>query len=108
MIFRNSQGIQEHKRNNFEPYEMNGGFVFDLLCIIDRTVVAIAGADYIIIASDSRLTQGYEILSRNVCRLHPLTSRCVLGNSGCWTDMCTLKRILDVEIKEYPIDLFVV
>lgn len=107
-MFRNNQGIQEHKRNNFDPYEMNGGFVFDLVSVTDRTVVAIAGADYIIIASDSRLTQGYEILSRNVCRLHPLTSRCVLGNAGCWTDMCTLKRMLDVEIKEYPIDLFVV
>ena len=100
-MFRNSQGIQERRRNNFDPYEMNGGFVFDLAFVMNRTVVAIAGADYIIIASDSRLTQGYEILSRNVCRLHPLTSRCVLGNAGCWTDMCTLKRMLDVEIKEY-------
>ena len=107
-MFRNSQGIQERRRNNFDPYEMNGGFVFDLGSVMDRTVVAIAGADYIIIASDSRLTQGYEILSHNVCRLHPLTSRCVLGNSGCWTDMCTLKRILDVEIKEYMMYLFVV
>lgn len=65
-----------------------------------RTVVAIAGENYVVIAADTRLTQGYEILSRNVCRLHPLTSRCVLGNAGCWTDMCTLNRLLDMEVKE--------
>ena len=54
-----------------------------------------------IIAADTRLTQGYEILSRNVSRLHTLTSKCVLGNAGCWTDMTTLNRTLDYDIKQY-------
>ena len=64
-------------------------------------MVAIAGKDYVVIAADTRLTQGYEILSRNVSRLHPLTSKCILGNGGCWTDMVTLNRTLDYDIKEY-------
>ena len=64
-------------------------------------MVAIAGNDYIIIAADTRLTQGYEILSRNVSRLHPLTSKCILGSGGCWTDMVTLNRTLDYDIKEW-------
>lgn len=85
---------------------MNGGYVFFFgfgfaWSLMGRTVVAIAGENYVVIAADTRLTQGYEILSRNVCRLHPLTSRCVLGNAGCWTDMCTLNRLLDMEVKEY-------
>ena len=63
--------------------------------------MAIAGKDYVIIAADTRLTQGYEILSRNVSRLHPLTSKCILGNGGCWTDMVTLNRTLDYDIKEW-------
>lgn len=84
---------------------MNGGYVFFFgfgfaRSLMGRTVVAIAGENYVVIAADTRLTQGYEILSRNVCRLHPLTSRCVLGNAGCWTDMCTLNRLLDMEVKE--------
>lgn len=33
-------------------------------------------------------------------RLHPLTSVCVLGNAGCWTDMTTLLRTLEYDIKE--------
>ena len=40
--------------NKFDPYSMNGGLVS-----------AIAGPDYVIIASDTRLSEGYEILSRD-------------------------------------------
>mmetsp|Transcript_25109 Transcript_25109/g.37563 ORF Transcript_25109/g.37563 Transcript_25109/m.37563 type:complete len:479 (+) Transcript_25109:42-1478(+) len=43
----------------FEPYTLNGGLIS-----------AVAGRDYVVIASDTRLSEGYEILSRDY-----LTSR---------------------------------
>ena len=80
---------------------MNGGYEYiELTVIIYRTIVAIAGKDYVVLGGDTRLTQGYEILSRNVSRVHELTQKCVLGSGGCWTDMVTLNRLLDLDIKE--------
>lgn len=40
--------------STFDPYQLNGGLV-----------AAVAGHDYTIVATDTRLTEGYEILSRN-------------------------------------------
>ena len=36
---------------------------------INRNVVAIAGKDYAVIASDTRLTSGYQIYTRNQSKL---------------------------------------
>lgn len=80
---------------------MNGGYEYiEMIFIVYRTIVAIAGKDYVVLGGDTRLTQGYEILGRNVSRVHELTQKCVLGSGGCWTDMVTLNRLLDLDIKE--------
>lgn len=58
----------------FEPYDFNGGCVIFLIFrfIFLRTTVVIAGDDFAIAAGCTRLSTGYEILSRNQSKLAEL------------------------------------
>ena len=75
----------------FSPYNDNGG-----------STVAIAGENYAIVASDTRLTNGgYGILSREQSKLFNLTDKICLGATGCWADVLTLTRLLGARIKMF-------
>jgi len=80
-----SSTIQQH---GFSPYDFNGG-----------TVAAVAGPDYCVVAADTRLSSGYEILSRKGTKLHALTETAVLASSGCKTDVDQLRSWLDIKQK---------
>lgn len=67
----------------FDPYENNGG-----------TCVAIAGADYCVVAADTRLSVGYSILSRDHSKIAHLADKCVLASSGFQGDIKALQKNL--------------
>jgi len=79
------------KQHRFSPYNDNGG-----------STVAIAGDDFAIVASDTRLTDGgYGILSRSQPKLFNLTGNICLAATGCWADVLTLTRLIGVRIKMF-------
>nr|ACO15486.1 Proteasome subunit beta type-1 precursor [Caligus clemensi] len=76
---------------SFQPYQDNGG-----------TTIGIAGPDFAVIASDTRLTSGgYDILSRNVPKVFQLSEKSVLGSCGCWCDVLTFVRVMESKMKNY-------
>ncbi|CAN8074944.1 unnamed protein product [Agarophyton chilense] len=75
---------------HFSPYEDNGG-----------TVVAVSGADYTIVASDTRLGSGYSIPTRYVSRVVKLTDKAVLASSGMHTDIAILHKVLKIRLTQY-------
>lgn len=78
------------KQAYFSPYAMNGG-----------TVVAIAGDDFSVIASDTRLSEGFSIHSRETPKSYELTSTTVLGSCGFHGDVLTLTRTIEARLKMY-------
>lgn len=75
---------------SFSPYTMNGG-----------TVLGISGPDFAIIASDTRLSEGYSIHTRDSPKTYKLTDGTVLGSAGFHGDILTLVKSIGQRITHY-------
>jgi len=67
--------IANPQQRQFNPYAENGG-----------TILAIAGADFTVIAGDTRQSEGYNIQTRYAPKVFRLTDRAVLAVNGFAAD----------------------
>ena len=77
-------------QHHFSPYSNNGG-----------TVVAIAGDDFAVIASDTRLSEGFLIHQRDFERCQQLTPLTVLGTCGFNGDALALRKNIKTRLAMY-------
>lgn len=68
---------------------------------IFRSTVAIAGEDFAVIGSDTRLSSGYSIHTREQNKLFQLSENTVLASSGCWCDTLALTSLVKVRMQMY-------
>ena len=45
-------------------------------------MLAVAGEDYVVCAADTRMSTGYNILTRDYKKIDQMSDKCVLGQSG--------------------------
>lgn len=85
--FINSIAIEHRKASRFNPYQMNYG-----------TVIAVAGKDFVVVGGDTRLSEGYSIITRGESKLVQLTDKTILATSGMYADFCELKKVLKAKL----------
>jgi 20S proteasome subunit beta 6 len=66
-----------------------------------RTTLAVAGDNFAIIGADTRLSDGYNIKTRNYSKLCKLTDKCVLASSGMQADILALQKNLKAALEIY-------
>lgn len=82
------QGAKEHQ---WSPYQDNGG-----------TTAAIAGKDFVILASDTRLSGDFCILTRtDDSKIFQLTDKTFMASNGMQADRLQLQQMLKYRIKWY-------
>ena len=78
-----------------EPLLVSPQLLTKFLC------VAIAGKDFCVVAADTRISQGYSILSRDHSKTTRLTDQCVITSGGMVADIETLHKLLIAKVKTY-------
>lgn len=66
-----------------------------------RSIVAIAGDDFAVIGSDTRLSSSYSIHTRDQSKLFKLSDKTVLGCTGCWCDTLQLTKVVKAHMQMY-------
>ena len=87
-------GFKQHnRRNQFNPYELNGG-----------NVLAVANGKSVILAGDTRLSRDYSILKRDATKIHKLTENTYILSAGAYADIINLWKEMDQKIELYELN----
>nr|QBG49670.1 20S proteasome subunit beta 6 [Philasterides dicentrarchi] len=92
-IARPKDLIKEHRQPQWNPYVNNEG-----------TICAIGGKGFLVIAGDTRLSNGFSIVSRNTSKISKLTKDVFLATSGMYADFSALCKNLQARLKMYEFD----
>ena len=65
--------------------------------------LAIAGADFVTVATDTRMSAGYNVLCREHSKTTKLTENCVITSAGMVADVETLHKNLQFTIRQYEL-----
>lgn len=90
MIQEKEKEQNKEVKQQYNPYVNNNG-----------SVLGFIGEDYIMLASDTRLSIGYSILSRDSTKIFKLTDKVFLASSGMYADMIALYKHLKIRIELY-------
>jgi len=78
------------KEQRWSPYSWHGG-----------SIIGIAGDDFVVVASDTRLGEHGSIYQRDLSRLHQITPTCVLGSCGFHGDALQMKKVVKTRCQIY-------
>lgn len=71
-------------------YDTNGG-----------TVLAIAGEEFVVVASDTRICSGLSIETRDQSKVFPMTPLAMVASTGLWCDTISMTSLLQIRIQMY-------
>jgi 20S proteasome subunit beta 6 len=74
--------------------------IYKYLILLFKSI-AIAGKDFVTVAADTRISEGYSIISRDYSKTTRLTDKCVITSSGMVADIETLHKLLITKVKVY-------
>jgi len=82
--------LETKQQAGWSPYVNNGG-----------TTLALHGADFCVVAGDTRLSHGFSISSRTGHKLLKLTDKCVIATAGMQADQTALHKLLQARLQNY-------
>lgn len=88
--FDNREKNKEMKEDGYNPYVNNNG-----------SLLGFKGKDYLILGSDTRLSVGYSILSRDSPKIFKITEKAYLASSGMYADIIALQKNLKIRVDLY-------
>lgn len=64
-------------------------------------MLAVAGENYVICAGDTRMSSGYNILTRNYSKVDQMSPKVLMASAGFMADATTLKKTLLARCRQY-------